>query len=113
KQDQFVHCLTEKMLTYAMGRGLEPYDHCNVDRVVQNIAHHGYHFSALIAEVVNSDPFRKRSTGNPEVQPPALAKQPKSAVAKNKSPGTEATRSARRHGGPQRIEPKQVAEVPR
>jgi hypothetical protein len=112
KQTQFVRCLTEKMLTYALGRGLEPYDHCNVDQVVKNIARRDYHFSALIAEVVKSDPFRKRSSGA-EGEPAPPAKVSKGAVAKNKIPGSEVTRSARSRGEPQRAERKEVAEVRR
>jgi hypothetical protein len=113
KQSQFVRCLTEKMLTYALGRGLESYDHCNVDRMAQNIAAHGYHFTALIAEVVKSDPFRKRGSGNPEGQPAAPAKMPRGVVVKNKNPGSEATRRSRKHGEPRRTERNEVAEVRR
>src|SRR2546425_317058 len=39
KRDDFVHCLTEKMLTYALGRGLEYYDKCAVDQITQRLAH--------------------------------------------------------------------------
>jgi hypothetical protein len=73
KQTQFVRCLTEKMLTYALGRGLEPYDHCNVDQIVRNVARHDSHFSALVTEVVQSNPFRKRR-GNAEAQSTETAK---------------------------------------
>jgi mono/diheme cytochrome c family protein len=60
KQDQFAKCLTEKMLTYALGRGLEPYDNCNVNGIVQRIAKKDYRFSALVTEVALSEPFRVR-----------------------------------------------------
>ena len=34
----FARCLTEKMLTYALGRGLEEYDHCAVEQIVKSLA---------------------------------------------------------------------------
>lgn len=59
----FLRCLTEKMLTYALGRGLEPYDRRAVDRIVNALAKADYRFAALIAEIVNSDPFQMRMPG--------------------------------------------------
>jgi hypothetical protein len=59
-KDEFERCLTEKMLTYALGRGLEPYDNCNVDAAAKRIAGKGHRFSALVTEVVMSEPFRMR-----------------------------------------------------
>jgi hypothetical protein len=59
----FVRCLTEKMLTYALGRGLEPYDRHAVDKIVDAVAREDYRFAALIAEIVKSDPFQMRMTG--------------------------------------------------
>jgi mono/diheme cytochrome c family protein len=73
KQTQFVRCLSEKMLTYALGRGLEPNDHCNIDQIVRNVARHNNHFSALVTEVVQSNPFRKRR-GDAEAQSTETAK---------------------------------------
>jgi hypothetical protein len=60
KKTLFVHCLTEKMMTYALGRGIEHYDRCNIDAMVKSIAQNDYKFSALINAIVESDPFRKR-----------------------------------------------------
>jgi hypothetical protein len=59
----FYRCLTEKLLTYALGRGLEYYDVETVDRIVQALDRSEGHFSALLAGVVNSAPFQK--TRNP------------------------------------------------
>jgi hypothetical protein len=59
----FVRCLTEKMLTYALGRGLEPYDRRAVDKIVEAVTREDYRFGTLIAEIVNSDPFQMRMTG--------------------------------------------------
>ena len=56
----FVQCLAEKMLTYATGRGIEYYDACAVDKIVEATAADGFKFSRLVLEVVKSDPFQKR-----------------------------------------------------
>jgi hypothetical protein len=60
KRDDFVHCLTEKMLTYALGRGLEYYDKCAVDQITKRLAKGRYKFSTLILEIVKSTPFESR-----------------------------------------------------
>ena len=60
KKQQFVRCLTEKMLTYALGRGLEYYDRPTVDKIVAQLESEGYRSSVLITEIVKSDPFRLR-----------------------------------------------------
>jgi mono/diheme cytochrome c family protein len=60
RKQEFTRTLTEKMLTYALGRGLEPHDNCNVNEVAGAIARDGYRFSALVNQVVQSEPFRMR-----------------------------------------------------
>ena len=64
KKQQFVRCLTEKLLAYALGRGLEPYDRCAEDDIVASVEENDYRISSLIMSIVQSDPFRLRgSTG--------------------------------------------------
>ncbi|MCE9534779.1 MAG: DUF1592 domain-containing protein [Planctomycetes bacterium] len=60
RKDEFTRCLTEKMLIYAIGRGLEYHDRPTVDRIVKALPAGEYKFSALIAEIVKSDAFRQR-----------------------------------------------------
>jgi Protein of unknown function (DUF1585)/Protein of unknown function (DUF1588) len=60
KRDQFVRCLADRMLTYALGRGLESYDNCALDRICTEVAREHYRFSALVRAVVNSVPFQMR-----------------------------------------------------
>jgi len=60
KRNDFVRCLTEKILTYALGRGLEYYDRPAVDRIMKNLARQDYRFSVLVLEVVKSAPFELR-----------------------------------------------------
>ena len=53
----FARCLTEKLLTYALGRGLERADRRHVDNIVAELARKDYRFSALVLAVVESEPF--------------------------------------------------------
>ena len=59
-KDQFVRCLTEKLLIYALGRGLEYFDECTVDKIISQAKKSDYQFTELIIAVVSSDPFLKR-----------------------------------------------------
>ena len=60
KSALFVRNLTEKMLTYALGRGLERQDRPEVDRIAERLAADGYHFSTLVLEIARSRPFEGR-----------------------------------------------------
>ena len=60
KSDQFRRCLAEKLLTFALGRGLEYYDKCALDDVVGRARGSQDRFSAYVLAVVTSDPFQKR-----------------------------------------------------
>ncbi|QDT50226.1 hypothetical protein Pan258_42830 [Symmachiella dynata] len=57
---EFSRCLTEKMLTYALGRGLEYYDKCAVDSICEALAKDDYKFTTMFLEIAKSDPFRNR-----------------------------------------------------
>ena len=57
---EFTRCITEKMLTYALGRGLERYDRRTVNGIVKAVAADEYKFQTLISEVVRSLPFQNR-----------------------------------------------------
>jgi hypothetical protein len=61
----FRRCLAEKMLTYALGRGLEFYDKCAVDKICAAMTRNGDRFSSMVVAIVNSEPFllRKGRTG--------------------------------------------------
>jgi hypothetical protein len=58
--EAFAQCLTEKMLTYALGRGLERFDRAAVDSIARRLASGDYRFSRLVLEIVNSLPFQMR-----------------------------------------------------
>ena len=57
RRNAFARCLTEKLLTYALGRGLERADRRDVDHIVAKLIRKDYRFSALILAVVESEPF--------------------------------------------------------
>ncbi|MFN5919229.1 MAG: DUF1585 domain-containing protein, partial [Planctomycetota bacterium] len=60
KREDFVRCLTEKMLTYALGRGIEYYDRPTIEKIVAALPGQEYRIQSLIREIVLSDPFLKR-----------------------------------------------------
>ena len=62
KSDLFRRCLAEKLLTFALGRGLEYYDKCVLDDLVTKLKSADDQFSALILAIVQSDPFTKRQS---------------------------------------------------
>ena len=60
KREEFVRCLSEKMLTYAIGRGPEFYDKCALEAISKGVSRKGHRFSSLILEIVRSVPFQQR-----------------------------------------------------
>ena len=56
----FARCLTEKLLTYALGRGLEPYDRKTVADIDRALAADNYRFQSLIHAIVDSVAFQNR-----------------------------------------------------
>jgi hypothetical protein len=66
RPDVFVSTLTEKLLTYATGRGLKYYDMPAVRAIVRDAAAKDYRFSSLILGIVKSEPFeyRKKAPGS-------------------------------------------------
>jgi mono/diheme cytochrome c family protein len=65
RRDEFVECVSEKLMTYALGRGLEYYDRPAVRRIARETARRDYRFSALILAITGSTPFEKRRTPDP------------------------------------------------
>jgi hypothetical protein len=60
KRDQFVGTVTEKLLTYAVGRGIEYYDMPAVRKIVRGGASSDYRFSAIVLGIAKSTPFQMR-----------------------------------------------------
>jgi len=57
---EVARCLTEKIMTYALGRGMEPYDKRALDQIGKALAADDYRFQTLILEAVRSLPFQSR-----------------------------------------------------
>jgi hypothetical protein len=66
--ERFVSVVTEKLMTYALGRGLEYYDMPRVRAIVDAAASENYRFSALVMGIATSDAFRKKQIQAPELQ---------------------------------------------
>lgn len=60
RHEAFARCFAEKLLTYALGRGVERYDRCTLDDIVKGAGKDHYKFSRLAIDIVKSDPFQKR-----------------------------------------------------
>jgi hypothetical protein len=58
--EEFTRTLADKMMTYALGRGLEPFDRRTVKEVVKETAARDYKFQALILAVTHSPAFQER-----------------------------------------------------
>ena len=65
RRQEFVEALAEKLLTYAIGRGLEAHDRPAVREIRRRVESDGYRFSALVSAVVDSVPFRMRRIPEP------------------------------------------------
>ena len=83
----FYRCLTEKLLTYALGRGLEYHDLETIDQIVQRLDREDGRFSALLTGVIESAPFQKmRLQATPAAT--ASADEPKESADAHPSPKT-------------------------
>jgi hypothetical protein len=61
RPDVFAGTVTEKLMIYALGRGLEPVDMPVVRNVVRSAAAQNYSMQSLILGIVKSDPFQMRT----------------------------------------------------
>ncbi|MCL4204657.1 MAG: DUF1592 domain-containing protein [Pirellulaceae bacterium] len=62
RERAFAEALARKKLTYALGRGLQYYDQCAVEAIVQRMEQNDFRFSSLVLGIVTSEPFRMRRT---------------------------------------------------
>jgi hypothetical protein len=61
RQEEFVRTVTEKLMTYAIGRGVEYYDMPTVRRIMREAASADYRWSAIILGITKSSPFQMRT----------------------------------------------------
>jgi hypothetical protein len=64
KRALFVETFTERLLTYALGRGVEPYDRPTVRKIVREAAADDERWSSIILGIVKSMPFQMRSVSD-------------------------------------------------
>ena len=65
QEDRFVETVTEKLLTYALGRGVEYYDGPAIRTIARSAASTDYRWSSVILGIVDSTPFQMRRTRDP------------------------------------------------
>ena len=73
KGDEFERTVVEKLLTYALGRGVDYYDAPTIRRIVRDVADADYRWSAIIEGVVRSMPFQMRRPADPTDMPATTA----------------------------------------
>ena len=63
--EQFVTTVTEKLMTYAMGRGVEYYDQPAIRKILRESSPSNYRWSSIVTGIVNSTPFQMRRVEEP------------------------------------------------
>lgn len=76
RPDVFVSTLTQKLLTYALGRGIHYYDMPAVRSIVREAAAHDYRFSSLVSGIVSSAPFLMRTKPVPNTEVADARREP-------------------------------------
>ena len=61
KRDLIIRNLVEKLLAYALGRGLSMEDSCAVDQIMDRLREREYNAHTLILEIIRSQPFRYKA----------------------------------------------------
>ncbi len=104
RQHQFYGCVSEKLLTYALGRGLDPGDAVTVDRIADRVAQDGGKFSTLLLAVIDSPPFQMRRGDDGLVKTP-----PRSFVPEAPPPEQRKGRRRNRPANPELVQKAQSA----
>ncbi len=104
RRQQFYGCVSEKLLTYALGRGLDPGDAVTVDRIAEQVAQDGGKFSTLLLAVIDSPPFQMRRGDDGLVKTP-----PRSFVPEAPPPEQRKGRRRNRPANPELVQKAPVA----
>ena len=64
RQSAFARCFTEKLMTYALGRGVEDADRCVVDAIAARVMSNGGQVGGVIAAIVHADAFQQTNATN-------------------------------------------------
>jgi len=87
----FYRCLTDKLLTYAVGRGMEYYDTETIDQIVQRLDEDGGRFQALLTGIIESAPFQKM-----RIRATDVASNAKETLVSAREPKRPATRELKK-----------------
>jgi hypothetical protein len=68
RREQFVQTLTEKLITYALGRGVDYYDMPSVRKIVRDAARDDYRFSAIVKGIVTTPEFQSSAVESVKAQ---------------------------------------------
>ena len=90
RRNEFLHCLAEKMLTYALGRGVEAYDRPALDQIVKGLEGNQDRFSELVLQTATSFPFVMRRGETAPGAPGNVAGQDASASPTEKGAAPKA-----------------------
>lgn len=104
RRQQFYQCVSEKLLTYALGRGLDPGDAVTVDHIADRVAQDGGKFSTLLLAVIDSPPFQMRRGDDGLVKTP-----PRSFVPEAPPPEQRKGRRRNRPQNPELVQKAQTA----
>lgn len=66
--DEFISTVTERLMTYALGRGVDYYDAPTLRRIVRDLERNDYRWSALVLGIVTSEPFQMRRAAEDATQ---------------------------------------------
>ena len=98
RRREFYGCVSEKLLTYALGRGLDPGDAVTVDRIADKVAADNGKFSTLLMAVIDSPPFQLRRGDDGIVKTP-----PRSFVPEAPPPEQRKGRRRNRPANPELV----------
>jgi hypothetical protein len=90
RPEAFVTVITERMMTYALGRGLEPADMPVVRRIVRKAGQNGYRLNTIVNEIIESAPFQMRTRLEPAQESNTVAR----ATTAGADSGTQARERA-------------------
>ena len=76
RPEQFVQTMTEKLMTYALGRSLAAYDMPTVRKIVRDAARDNYRFSSIVMGIVESAPFQMEQDAGGGAQPASRLRRP-------------------------------------
>jgi hypothetical protein len=79
---EFSECVIRKLMTYSLGRGLQPYDTPTVNRIQTKLAAENYPFQSIVFEVIRSLPFQSRRGELDITKAPGQKAKPKEIASK-------------------------------